>query len=36
MHKLFDDKWPGKFELIQVQDFEEEGEFDEAFQGTSW
>jgi uncharacterized protein YbjT (DUF2867 family) len=36
MHKLFDDKWPGKFELVQMQDFEEDGAFDEAFQGKSW
>ncbi|KAL3494424.1 putative aldehyde reductase 2 [Aspergillus germanicus] len=35
MHKLFDNMWPGKFELVQVQDFEEEGAFDEAFRGAS-
>lgn len=33
MHDLFDLKWPGKFELVQVVDFEEEGAFDEAFKG---
>jgi uncharacterized protein YbjT (DUF2867 family) len=33
MHNLFDEKWSGKFELIQVADFEETGSFDEAFKG---
>ena len=33
MHDLFDLKWRGKFELVQVVDFEEEGAFDEAFKG---
>jgi uncharacterized protein YbjT (DUF2867 family) len=33
MHALFDHKWPGKFELVRVMDFEAEGAFDEAFQG---
>jgi len=33
MHALFDQKWPGKFELVRVTDFEAEGAFDEAFQG---
>ncbi|KAJ5116671.1 hypothetical protein N7456_001019 [Penicillium angulare] len=31
MHDLFDEKWPGKFELVPVANFEEEGAFDEAF-----
>ncbi|KAJ5333447.1 uncharacterized protein MYU51_014165 [Penicillium brevicompactum] len=35
MHDLFDLKWPGKFELVQVVDFEEEGAFDEAFKGAA-
>jgi NAD(P)-dependent dehydrogenase (short-subunit alcohol dehydrogenase family) len=34
MHELFDGKWPNKFELVQVTNFEEEGAFDEAFKGT--
>ena len=34
MSKLFDEKWPGKFELVQVLDFEVKGAFDEAFKGT--
>ncbi|KAJ5352456.1 hypothetical protein N7452_001430 [Penicillium brevicompactum] len=35
MHDFFDLKWPGKFELVQVVDFEEEGAFDEAFKGAA-
>ncbi|PYI17216.1 putative aldehyde reductase 2 [Aspergillus violaceofuscus CBS 115571] len=35
MHALFDVKWPDKFELVQVADFEEEGAFEEAFKGAS-
>ncbi|KEY70804.1 hypothetical protein S7711_10052 [Stachybotrys chartarum IBT 7711] len=35
MHELFDGKWPGKFELVQVSDFEENGAFDEAFHGAT-
>ncbi|PYH75559.1 putative aldehyde reductase 2 [Aspergillus uvarum CBS 121591] len=35
MHALFDAKWPDKFELVQVADFEEEGAFEEAFKGAS-
>lgn len=34
MHKLFDKDWPGKFELVQVPDFEAPGAFDDAFNGT--
>lgn len=34
MSRLFDEKWPGKFELVQVADFEAEGAFDEAFKGA--
>ncbi|PKK45015.1 hypothetical protein CI102_12205 [Trichoderma harzianum] len=33
MHALFDRKWPGKFELVRVTDFDADGAFDEAFQG---
>lgn len=33
MHALFDKQWPGKFELVQVADFEAEGAFDQAFEG---
>lgn len=33
MHNLLDEKWPGKFELVAVVDFEENGAFDEAFKG---
>jgi uncharacterized protein YbjT (DUF2867 family) len=33
MHKLFDEKWPGMFQLVQVADFETEGAFDKAFEG---
>lgn len=33
MHKLFDTKWPGMFELVHVVDFEAEGAFDAAFKG---
>lgn len=33
MHRLFDGTWPGKFELVQVLDFEAEGAFEDAFQG---
>ncbi|KAF3403233.1 hypothetical protein DPV78_003901 [Talaromyces pinophilus] len=32
---LFDEKWPGKFELGAVVDFEEDGAFDEAFKGAA-
>ncbi|KAL3456513.1 putative aldehyde reductase 2 [Aspergillus heterothallicus] len=34
MNALFNDKWPGKFELVQVEDFEASA-FDEAFRGAS-
>ncbi|KAF4955761.1 hypothetical protein FGADI_4332 [Fusarium gaditjirri] len=34
MHKLFDNKWPNMFELVQVSDFEAEGAFDEALKGA--
>ncbi|SCN65765.1 related to aldehyde reductase II [Fusarium fujikuroi] len=34
MHKLFDAKWPGMFELVHVADFEAEGAFDAAFKGA--
>ena len=34
MHRLFDDKWPGKFELVQVLDFEAEDAFGDAFKGN--
>lgn len=33
MYRLFDGKWPGKFELVQVPDFLADGAFDEAFKG---
>ncbi|KAI1500978.1 hypothetical protein F5X99DRAFT_384015 [Biscogniauxia marginata] len=33
MRKLFDEKWPRKFELVGVEDFEADGAFDEAFRG---
>ncbi|KAL6693360.1 hypothetical protein J3F84DRAFT_380625 [Trichoderma pleuroticola] len=33
MHELFDKKYTGKFELVQVVDFEADGAFDEAFKG---
>lgn len=33
MHRLFDEKWPGKFELIEVKDFLAKGAFDKAFKG---
>ncbi|OPB45768.1 hypothetical protein A0O28_0093350 [Trichoderma guizhouense] len=35
MHGLFDKKYPGKFELVQVVDFEADGAFDEAFKGAA-
>lgn len=35
MHSLFDEKWPGKFELVSVVNFGEKGAFDEAFKGES-
>lgn len=35
MHNIFDEKWPGKFELVAVVSFEENGAFDEAFKGES-
>ncbi|VUC23495.1 unnamed protein product [Clonostachys rosea] len=35
MHKLFDEKWPGKFELVEVAQFEETGAFDAAFKGAA-
>ncbi|KAI5926446.1 NAD(P)-binding protein [Camillea tinctor] len=35
MHKLFDERWPGKFELVRVEDFEVDGAFDEAFRGAA-
>ncbi|KAL5002231.1 putative aldehyde reductase 2 [Aspergillus recurvatus] len=34
-HKLFDSKFPGMFELVQVVDFGLEGAFDEAFKVIS-
>lgn len=33
MHGLFQKKWLGKFELVEVVDFEKTGSFDEAFRG---
>lgn len=33
MHSLFDGKWPGKFDLIEVSNFDETGVFDDAFRG---
>jgi uncharacterized protein YbjT (DUF2867 family) len=33
MHALFDKKWPGKFEVERVADFEEDDAFDRAFEG---
>ncbi|KAK7928939.1 hypothetical protein PG985_005937 [Apiospora marii] len=35
MHALFDNEWPGKFELVEVQDFQAKGAFDEAFTGAA-
>ncbi|KAH7308568.1 putative aldehyde reductase 2 [Stachybotrys elegans] len=35
MHALFDEKWPGMFDLVQVTDFEADQAFDEAFKGAS-
>jgi len=35
MHKLFDERWPGKFELVCVVDFIVDGAFDQAFEGKS-
>ncbi|UKZ69227.1 uncharacterized protein TrAtP1_010237 [Trichoderma atroviride] len=35
MYELFDKKYAGKFELMQVVDFEAEGAFDEAFKGAA-
>ncbi|KAM0481793.1 hypothetical protein ACHAPX_003119 [Trichoderma viride] len=35
MHELFDKKYAGKFELVQVVDFEADGAFDEAFKGAA-
>ncbi|KAL2835677.1 putative aldehyde reductase 2 [Aspergillus pseudoustus] len=35
MAALFNNKWPGKFELVEVQSFEVDGAFDEAFRGAS-
>ncbi|KAL5335356.1 NAD(P)-binding protein [Aspergillus crustosus] len=35
LDKLFNDKFPGKFELVQVVNFETEGAFDEAFKNAS-
>lgn len=34
MHALFDNKWPGKFELVEVVDFQAKGAFEQAFTGT--
>lgn len=34
MHALFDEQWPGQFELVGVTDFAETGAFDAAFKGT--
>jgi uncharacterized protein YbjT (DUF2867 family) len=38
MHALFDERWPGKFELVQVIDFQDKNAFDVAFTGecVSW
>jgi uncharacterized protein YbjT (DUF2867 family) len=33
MHAIFDKRWPGKFELVKVEDFTARGAFDEAFKG---
>ncbi|KAJ3539655.1 hypothetical protein NM208_g5399 [Fusarium decemcellulare] len=35
MHALFDEKWPGNFELIAVPNFEADGAFDQAFAGAA-
>ncbi|RFU77341.1 aldehyde reductase ii [Trichoderma arundinaceum] len=35
MHNLFDDKYPGKFELVRVVDFEADDGFDKAFEGAA-
>ncbi|KAL6789700.1 hypothetical protein J3E68DRAFT_443518 [Trichoderma sp. SZMC 28012] len=35
MHGIFDKKYPGKFELVQVVDFEADGAFDEALKGAA-
>ncbi|EHK99823.1 NAD(P)-binding Rossmann-fold containing protein [Glarea lozoyensis ATCC 20868] len=35
MYRLFDSKWPGKFELVQVPDFLADAAFDEAFKGAA-
>ncbi|KAH6649046.1 putative aldehyde reductase 2 [Truncatella angustata] len=35
MHALFDENWPDRFELVQVQDFQDTDAFDNAFQGAS-
>ncbi|KAI0535576.1 hypothetical protein GGR58DRAFT_504147 [Xylaria digitata] len=32
MHRIFDKNWPGRLELVRVQDFEADGAFDEAFE----
>ncbi|KAL4799069.1 NAD(P)-binding protein [Aspergillus venezuelensis] len=34
-HGLFDNKFPGMFELVEVVDFGAEGAFDEAFKGAA-
>jgi uncharacterized protein YbjT (DUF2867 family) len=34
-HELFESKWPTKFELVKVVDFEADRAFDEAFAGKS-
>ncbi|RDW84103.1 uncharacterized protein DSM5745_04429 [Aspergillus mulundensis] len=35
MHALFDKTWSGRFELVQVRDFQENDAFDDAFQGAA-
>jgi nucleoside-diphosphate-sugar epimerase len=34
MHAIFDTEWPGKFELVCVEDFTADGAFDDAFLGS--
>lgn len=33
MHKLFDERWPGRLEVVEVSDFQAPGAFDKAFEG---
>ncbi|KAH8201793.1 hypothetical protein TruAng_004057 [Truncatella angustata] len=35
MHALFDENWPDRFELVQVQDFQDTDAFDNAFQARA-